>query len=82
MGALTNVLGIETLNMGVFGGILAGLITAELCNRFYKTQLPDALSFFAGTRFVPIMAMVFGIIVGAICYVVWPIVQNGILALG
>ena len=81
-GAMTSMLGIQTLNMGVFGGILSGLVSAELCNRFYKTQLPDALSFFAGTRFVPIMAMVFGIIVGAICYFVWPIIQTGIFALG
>ena len=81
-GATTSMMGITTLNMGVFGGILAGLVSAALCNKFYKTQLPDALSFFAGTRFVPIMAMVWGIIVGAICYFVWPIVQTGIFALG
>ena len=81
-GAMTSMLGIQTLNMGVFGGILSGLVSAELCNRFYKTQLPDALSFFAGTRFVPIMAIVFGIIVGVICYFVWPIIQTGIFALG
>lgn len=81
-GATTSMMGITTLNMGVFGGILAGLVSAALCNKFYKTQLPDALSFFAGTRFVPIMAMVWGIIVGAICYFVWPVVQTGIFALG
>lgn len=81
-GAIGSTLGIQTLNMGVFGGILAGLVSASLCNKFYKTQLPDALSFFAGTRFVPIMAMVFGIIVGAICFFVWPIIQTGIYALG
>ena len=81
-GATTSMMGITTLNMGVFGGILAGLVSAELCNRFYKMQLPDALSFFAGTRFVPIMAMVWGIIVGAIAYFVWPIIQTGIFALG
>ena len=81
-GAIGTTLGIQTLNMGVFGGILSGLVTAELCNRFYKTQLPDALSFFAGTRFVPIMAMVFGILTGAICFFVWPVIQNGIYALG
>ena len=68
--------------MGVFGGIIAGLITAVLCNKFYKTQLPDALSFFAGTRFVPIVSMVFAIITGAILFVVWPVIQNGIYALG
>ena len=81
-GAIANILGIQTLQMGVFGGIIAGLITAVLCNKFYKTQLPDALSFFAGTRFVPIVSMVFAIITGAILFVVWPIIQNGIYALG
>ena len=81
-GAIASVLGIQTLQMGVFGGIIAGVIAAMLCNKFYKTQLPDALSFFAGTRFVPIVCMVFGIVTGAILFVVWPIIQNGIYALG
>ncbi len=81
-GAIANVLGIQTLQMGVFGGILAGLIAAMLCNRFYKTQLPSALAFFAGTRFVPIICMVCGIITGALMFLVWPIIQNGIYALG
>lgn len=81
-GAITSMLGIQTLQMGVFGGIIAGVISAMLCNKFYKTQLPDALSFFAGTRFVPIVCMVGGILTGAILYIVWPIVQDGIFALG
>ena len=81
-GALTTMLGIQTLQMGVFGGIIAGLAAAALCNKFYKTQLPDALSFFAGTRFVPIMSMIVGIIAGVVMYFVWPIIQNGIFALG
>ena len=81
-GAITSVLGIQTLQMGVFGGVIAGLITAALCNKFYKIQLPTALSFFAGTRFVPIASMAFAILTGAILYVVWPIIQNGIFALG
>lgn len=81
-GAIASVLGIQTLQMGVFGGIIAGVIAAMLCNKFYKTQLPDALSFFAGTRFVPIVCMVFGIITGAILFIVWPIIQDGIYALG
>ena len=81
-GATTSMLGIQTLQMGVFGGIIAGLITAILCNKFYKIQLPTALSFFAGTRFVPIASMAFAILTGAILYVVWPVVQNGIFDLG
>lgn len=81
-GAITSMLGIQTLQMGVFGGIIAGVIAAVLCNKFYKTQLPDALSFFAGTRFVPIASMAFAILTGAILYIVWPIIQDGIFALG
>lgn len=81
-GAIASMLGIQTLQMGVFGGIIAGLAAAALCNKFYKTRLPDALSFFAGTRFVPIISMVFAIITGVILYIVWPIIQNAIFALG
>ncbi len=81
-GAIASVLGIQTLQMGVFGGILAGFIAAVLCNKFYKTALPNALSFFAGTRFVPIICMACGILTGAIMFVVWPIIQSGIYALG
>ena len=81
-GAVTTMLGIQTLQLGVFGGIIAGLCAAALCNKFYKIQLPDVLSFFAGTRFVPIVSMVGGIVVGAVLFVVWPFIQNGIYALG
>ncbi len=81
-GAIATVLGITTLQMGVFAGIVTGLVAAELCNRFYKTQLPPAFSFFGGTRFVPIACMIFGIVTGIIMYFVWPFVQNGIFALG
>ena len=81
-GAVTTMLGIQTLQLGVFGGIIAGLCAAALCNRFYKIQLPDVLSFFAGTRFVPIVSMVGGIVMGAVLFVVWPFIQNAIYALG
>ncbi len=81
-GAITSVLGIQTLQMGVFGGILAGLMASALCNRFYKTVLPDSLAFFSGTRFVPIISMAFAIITGVISYFVWPLIQTGIYALG
>ena len=81
-GAIAGVLGIQTLQMGVFGGILAGLLAAFTCNRFYKQVLPQSLAFFSGTRFVPIMCMVFGILTGFICYFIWPIIQTGIYKLG
>ena len=81
-GAIADVLGIKTLQMGVFGGIVAGLAGAYLCDRFYKMVLPDAFSFFGGTRFVPIASMIFGIVTGVILYFVWPIIQGGIFKLG
>ena len=81
-GAIASALGIQTLQMGVFGGILAGLLAAFTCNKFYKQVLPQSLAFFSGTRFVPIMCMVFGILTGFICYFIWPIIQSGIYKLG
>lgn len=78
----TSVLGITTLQMGVFGGILVGLGVAALHNMFYKTELPQVLSFFGGTRFVPIVSTVTYLIVGIIMFYLWPIVQLGISKLG
>ncbi len=81
-GTVAAVCGIQTLQMGVFGGVIVGLGVAALHNRFYKIQLPNALSFFGGTRFVPIISTVAYMFVGILMYFVWPIVQNGIYALG
>lgn len=78
----TSVLGITTLQMGVFGGIIVGLGTAALHNRFYKIKLPQVLSFFGGTRFVPIVTSVAYLIVGVVMFYVWPLVQLGIAQLG
>ena len=68
--------------MGVFGGISVGLGVAALHNKFYRIQLPNALSFFGGTRFVPIISTIVYMFVGILLYFVWPVVQNGIYALG
>lgn len=81
-GTITNVCGILTLQMGVFGGIIVGIGVAALHNKFYKIELPNALSFFGGTRFVPIVSTVVYMFVGILMYFVWPTVQNGIYALG
>lgn len=81
-GTVTNVCGIWTLQMGVFGGIIVGLGVATLHNKFYKIELPTALSFFGGTRFVPIVSTVMYMFVGIFMYFIWPTVQNGIYALG
>ena len=78
----TSVLGITTLQMGVFGGIIVGLGVAALHNKFYKTELPQVLSFFGGTRFVPIVSTVTYLIVGIIMFYLWPVVQLGISKLG
>lgn len=78
----TSTLGITTLQMGVFGGIIVGLGTAALHNKFYKTQLPQVLSFFGGTRFVPIVCTAVYLVVGVAMFYVWPIIQNGIALLG
>ena len=81
-GTVTSVCGIQTLQMGVFGGIIVGLGVAALHNKFYKIQLPNALSFFSGSRFVPIISTLTYVAVGIVLYFVWPTVQNGIYALG
>lgn len=81
-GTIANMCGIPTLQMGVFGGIIVGLGVAALHNRFYKIQLPNALSFFGGSRFVPIISTIVYMLVGIAMYFVWPVVQNGIYALG
>lgn len=81
-GTITSVCGIQSLQMGVFGGIIVGLGVAAFHNRFYRIQLPSALSFFGGTRFVPIISTIVYMFVGILMYFVWPAVQNGIFALG
>lgn len=81
-GTITSVVGIQSLQMGVFGGILVGLGVAALHNRFYKIQLPQVLSFFGGTRFVPIISACTYVFVGILMVFVWPIVQGWIYSLG
>ena len=81
-GSTTSVCGITSLQMGVFGGILVGLGVAALHNKFYKIQLPQVLSFFGGTRFVPIISSVVYLFVGILMFFVWPHIQSGIYAVG
>ena len=78
----TSALGITTLQMGVFGGIIVGLGVAALHNRFYRIERPQVLSFFGGTRFVPIVCTVVYLIVGIVMFYLWPFVQMGISKLG
>ena len=81
-GATASVLGINSLQMGVFGGIIVGLGVAALHNKYYKIQLPQVLSFFSGTRFVPIISSAVYLVVGIAMYYIWPVIQTGINALG
>ncbi len=81
-GASASVVGITSLQMGVFGGIIVGLGVAALHNRFYQIELPQVLSFFGGTRFVPIISALIYTFVGILMYYIWPPIQNIIYSVG
>lgn len=81
-GSTASVLGINSLQMGVFGGIIVGLGVAALHNRYYKIQLPQVLSFFGGTRFIPIISSIVYLGVGILMFYIWPTVQNAIYSVG
>ena len=82
-GYFTSVLGVPALNMGVFVGIIAGFAGGIIYNKYYNyRKLPDALSFFNGKRFVPMVCIAWSVIISLILAVVWPVVQSGINAFG
>lgn len=81
-GTIAESCGILSLQMGVFGGIIVGIGVSILHNRFHKIVLPDALSFFGGSRFIPIISTVVYMFVGIAMTFVWPVIQNGIFAIG
>jgi len=76
--AYTSVLGIPTLQTGVFGGILVGILAAAMYKRFFKIELPSYLGFFAGKRFVPIMTAVTSLVLGLALTQIWPPIQHGL----
>ncbi len=76
----TTAMGIPTIETGVFGGIIVGLIAASVFNRFYKVQLPSYLGFFAGKRSVPIITAFAVIVAAVILSFIWPPIGNGIQA--
>ncbi|RPE03216.1 PTS maltose transporter subunit IICB [Candidatus Pantoea deserta] len=76
------MLGIFTYNMSVLGGVIAGLLTVVLHNRFYTQQLPTAISFFGGRRFVPIVTIIFLPLVGVLLALIWPTLGEGIAWVG
>ena len=75
---VTTTLGIFTLNMSVFGGIITCIVTATLHNKYYNIQLPAVIGFFSGARFVPIVVSLAMAVVGALLAYIWPFVQDGI----
>lgn len=79
--AYAEVLGIPTLQTGVFGGIIVGILAASLYNRFFDIELPQFLGFFAGKRFVPIITAFSSLFLGIIMLWIWPFAQNGLNAL-
>lgn len=82
-GYFTSVLGMPALNMGVFVGIISGFAGGVIYNKYYNyRKLPDALSFFNGKRFVPMVCILWSVIISLILSVVWPVVQSGINAFG
>lgn len=82
-GYFTSVLGAPALNMGVFVGIISGFVGGIVYNKYYNfRKLPDALSFFNGKRFVPMVVIVWSVIISLIMAVIWPVVQTGINAFG
>ena len=82
-GYFTSVLGAPALNMGVFVGIISGFTGGVIYNRYYNfRKLPDALAFFNGKRFVPMVCIAWSVIISLILALVWPVVQSGINAFG
>ena len=81
-GTITTSVGIQTLQMGVFGGIITGMGVAALHNRFHRIEVPNALSFFGGSRFVPIISALVYVFVGILMFFIWPPIQSGIYSLG
>lgn len=77
-----NMLGVFTYNMSVLGGVIAGLVTVALHNRFYTQQLPTAISFFGGRRFVPIVTVVCLPLIGVLLALIWPTIGDGIAWIG
>ena len=75
---VTTTLGIFTLNMSVFGGIITGIVTSTLHNKYYNIQLPAVIGFFSGSRFVPIVVSLAMAVVGALLAYIWPFVQDAI----
>lgn len=78
--AYASVLGIPTLQTGVFGGIIVGVIAAQVYKKFYNIELPPYLGFFAGKRFVPIVTAAVAVGLGIVMTIIWPPIQNGLNA--
>lgn len=78
----TNTLGIFTYQMSVLGGVIAGMVTVMLHNRFYTIKLPAAIAYFGGRRFVPIITVIVLPIIGVLISLIWPVIANAIIHIG
>lgn len=76
--AYASVLGIPTLQSGVFGGVIVGILGAFMYNKYYNIELPSYLGFFAGKRFVPIVTAASAVVLGILMSFVWPPIQGGL----
>ncbi|WP_432402308.1 glucose-specific PTS transporter subunit IIBC [Wukongibacter sp. M2B1] len=76
--AFTEILGIPTLQTGVFGGVIVGIMAASLYKKYYNIELPPYLGFFAGKRFVPIITAASSIVLGLAMIFVWPLIQGAL----
>ena len=82
-GYFTSVLGAPALNMGVFVGIISGFAGGVIYNKYYNyRKLPDALAFFNGKRFVPMVVIAWSVVISLVLAIVWPVVQTGINSFG
>ena len=78
-GYFTSILGAPALNMGVFVGIIAGFVGGVAYNKYYNfRKLPDALAFFNGKRFVPMVVIAYSVVISLVLALFWPVVQTGI----
>lgn len=78
--SFVSILGIPTIQTGVFGGIIVGILAAAMYNRYYKIELPSYLGFFAGKRFVPIVTSAAALVLGILMVFIWPPIQSGLNA--
>lgn len=79
---ISNILGVDTVDMGALAGIMAGLVTAKLHNKYHKVQFPAAIAFYGGKRFVALVVLVSMTVIGLVMPLIWAPISVGIDGLG